>query len=277
MSDTVIFHPKDRPIITMTKQPAHWPVVEPKDWMLGDRAIAEYFWESTDKSQTAWTCSEAEVYRVINFGMKAQPVPHGTPFGHGHLTVHVDRIALPVAEQMLRHRVQHQTPDGDSSPVWVEWMPNISKLSMRYVEIGQPFAMLTDDELGEIFYVVPEDDFRTSKGRPGHYTMEPLDPEQGAKAKEMLHHAYRTGWLNYRTMLDLGVCREQARFALPTGLMTRLYATNSYRNWFNWCVQRNDGHAQEEIRRVAIQVEEILAQCCPVTYNLWLSHGRRVI
>lgn len=272
------YAPRERPTLSLLTYPEHWPIVEPRDWSLGDRAIAEYFWESTDKSLTAWTCSEQEVARVIKFGMAAKPVVHGTPFGHGHLTVHVDKIPLPIAEQMLRHRVQHQTPDGDSIPTWVEWMPNISKLSMRYVEAGQGFAVLTDDELGEIYHVIPRDDFRTQTGRPGHYTYEPLvDPMLVITAQKALIDAYRQGWLSYRLMLDAGVCREQARFALPTGLYTRMYATASYRNWFNWCAQRNDGHAQEEIRRVAVQVEEILAQCCPITYGLWLSYERRVM
>ena len=52
-------------------------------------------------------------------------------------------------------------------------------------------------------------------------------------------------------------------------------ATASYRNWLTWLVQRNDSHAQAEIVQVATQVEEIVAQCIPITYDLWLSHGRR--
>lgn len=268
------YAPPERATIELPDDPGYGPLVAPVDWSAGDRAIAQYFWTSTDKDADAWTCSEAEVRRVINFGMKARPVPHGTPGGHGHLTVHVDRIALPIAEQMLRHRVQVQSPDGDGTGhLAVEWSPNISKKSYRYVDPGRGAA-----GIDEIFHVPRPSDLRVQQGRPGAYTYAPMDERTAESVIGDLRHLYIGCWEVYeRVRGETNLAPEQARFFLPTGLLTRMYATASYRNWFNWLVQRNDAHAQGEIQDVARQVEAIVAQCCPLTYELWLSHGRRVI
>lgn len=264
------FEPPPRSTITLPDPPAHGPIVTPIDWSAGDRAIARYFWTSTDKDADAETCSFETVARVIRFGMKADPVPHGTPFGHGTLTVHVERIALPIAEQLLRHRVQVQSPDGDSMG-WLEWAPNASKKSYRYVTAE-------GEGIEDIFHIPEASEMRRQLGRPGAYTFEPLPEREAADAIGDMRYLYVGCWTVYRRLVDeVGLAPEVARFVLPTGLLTRMYLTTSYRNWFNWCAQRNDSHAQLEIRQVAEQVEAILAQCCPQTYDLWLSYGRRVI
>lgn len=259
-----------RATIVLPDAPERGPIVTPIDWSAGDRAIAQYFWTSTDKDSDAWTCPESEIRRVINFGMKAQPVPHGTPSGHGSLTVLVERIAMPTAEQMLRHRVQTQSPDGQAC--WVEWSPNISKKSHRYVTAGGH-----GDRIEDSFHVFRPEDLRSQVGRPGHYAYQTVNPDLAGMLAYRIEAAYERAWDTYLSLLRDGVCAEQARYVLPMGLLTRLYATASYRNWFNWLVQRNDGHAQEEIQQVARPAEQIVAQCCPITYELWLSHGRRVI
>jgi thymidylate synthase ThyX len=268
------FEPPPRATITLPPEPEHGPIVTPIDWSAGDRAIAQYFWTSTDKDADAWTCDIAEVQRVLNFGMKAMPVPHGTPSGHGQLTVHVERIALPIAEQMLRHRVQVQSPDGDGMGwLTVEWSPNISKKSYRYVPVKKGA-----EGIGDIFYLPQPEDLRIQEGRPGAYTYSPMDPATAEAVIGELRYLYIGCWEVYeRIRKTTNLAPEQARFFLPTGLYTRMYATASYRNWLNWLVQRNDAHAQAEIQQVAVQVEAIIAQCIPLTYGLWLSHGRRVI
>jgi hypothetical protein len=165
--------------------------VTPVDWSAGDRAIAQYFWTSTDKDADAWTCDEPEVRRVVNFGMKAQPVPHGTPFGHGHLTVHVDRIDLATAEQGLRHRVQVQTPDGDGTGwVMAEWAPNVSKKSHRYVR-ASPVAYLPDPSA-----------VRGQVGRPGAYAYVPLTREQATRGIERLRGLYAEAFRVFGALVE---------------------------------------------------------------------------
>lgn len=213
-----------------------------------DRHVAAYFWTSTDKDADAFTCDDSEVRRVINFGMKAQPVVHATPFGHSRITVHADGLPMPIAEQWLRHRVQ-----------------NFSKKSYRYVE-AEP-----------AFYEIPPEDMRCQVGRPGHYTFEPLARENAGRCAVILARTYAQTWQGYQELIAEGLCNEQSRFALAMGLTTRMYASADLRGWLNFCGQRADSHAQLEVQRCAEQVEAIVADLFPITYALWLSHGRRVI
>lgn len=213
-----------------------------------DRHVAAYFWTSTEKDEDAFTCPTDELERIIRFGLKAQPVPHATPFGHSRLTVHADGLPMPIAEQWLRHRVQ-----------------NFSKKSYRYVE-AEP-----------AFYEIPPEDMRCQVGRPGHYTFTPMDREPAGRCAIILARAYAQTWEAYRELQAEGLCNEQARFALAQGLLTRMYASADLRGWLNFCVQRNDAHAQMEIRRCAEQVEAILTDLYPITLRIWNEHGRRPI
>lgn len=268
-----LFEPKPRPTLTLPPAPPRGPVVTPIDWSAGDRLTAQCFWASTDKDDTAWTCSEAEVQRVLNFGMKAQPVVHGTPFGHGHLTIHVDRVPLPIAGQLIRHRVQ--TISGDGSSVDLDWGPNVSQKSYRYVLAGGPDPELA--KVSDLFWLPEASDLRTQKGRAGQYVFEPMERTQAEHVVAGIRHSLQDSWDLYLDLIDRGLAPEQARMLLPQGTLTRLYLTASYRNWLTWLVQRNDSHAQKEIRQVADQVEAIIEQCIPITYGLWLSHGRRTL
>ena len=266
------FAPLPRPTITLPAAPSRGPVVTPIDWSAGDRFIAQTFWASTEKDGDAWTCSDEAVTRVINFGMGAKPVVHGTPFGHGHLTVHVDRLPLAIAGQMIRHRVQQISEDGE--PMWAfDWIPNISQKSYRYVTAGG--AHPREANLDDLMYLPEAHELRTQEGRAGAYSYAPVETERAAWMVGVIQGQARIAWEAYLALVENGLAPEQARFVLPQSTLTRLYATASYRNWLTWLVQRNDSHAQAEVVQVAEQVEAIMAQCIPITYDLWLSHGRR--
>lgn len=213
-----------------------------------DRHVAAYFWTSTEKDEDAFTCEEEDVERILRFGMRADP-PHATPFGHPHLTVKVEEIPLPIAEQWIRHRVQ-----------------NFSKKSYRYVR-GDGAA-----------YIPPVDDMRRQVGRPGHYVYDPLDPEMAVRAQEVMARVYAVCAEAYDELVeDVGLAQELARFVLPTGTATRMYATASLRNWLNFLHLRADEHAQVEIRRCAEQVEAILDEHYPITMRLWRKYGRKAL
>lgn len=269
-----VFEPKPRPTIRLGPAPERGPIVTPVDWSAGDRAIAQYFWASTEKDADAWTCSDEAVARVINFGMKARPVVHGTPFGHGTLTVHLDRVPLAIAGQLIRHRVQHQSEDGE--PVWAfDWLPNISQKSYRYVRAGG--AHPEEANVEDLIWLPVPGELRGGLGRPGEYRSAPLPAETAEYLTQRIRQGAEDAWALYVELTGHGLIPEQARFSLPQGTLTRLYATASYRNWLSWLVQRNDEHTQAETRLIGEQMEEVIAQCIPLTYHLWLSHGRRLL
>ena len=273
-----VYHPIDRRTIILPPAPTHGPVVTPADWSDGDRSMARYFWASTGKDEQAFEVSDDKIRHIINFGMKAQPVVHATPFGHGEMTIHVDRLPIPIAVQMIRHRVLKTDDDGSPSVI-LDWHPNISQKSFRYVRMGADGREVGThaERARRLFYVMRPEDIMGEEGRPGHYLRTDLPDDIRAAEVERQERVYAYCLREYEEALENGVAGETARFLLPQGAYTRLYATESYRNWFNFCLARNDKHAQQEIRWIGEQVEAILAQAAPITYELWLSHGRRMI
>lgn len=82
---------------------------------------------------------------------------------------------------------------------------------------------------------------------------------------------YETCLSNYHQAIELGAAKEQARFLLPEGLYTSLYATANLRSIMHWYQQRADNHAQWEIRVYADCVSEIMKELFPISWNIFLE------
>ena len=68
----------------------------------------------------------------------------------------------------------------------------------------------------------------------------------------------------YKTMLDKGVCREQARMILPQNLYTEYYGTCNLSNLLKFIDLRTHEGAQWEIQKVAEACLEIASDLWPV-------------
>lgn len=77
--------------------------------------------------------------------------------------------------------------------------------------------------------------------------------------KEANEYAFNT----YQKLLELGVCREQARGILPQNMMTTFYCTMNLRNALHFIHLRMDEHAQYEIRVYANAIHDILKEIYP--------------
>lgn len=75
----------------------------------------------------------------------------------------------------------------------------------------------------------------------------------------------------FNTMVEEGVCAEQARMLLPQNLYTSFYMTGNLRNWAHFLKLRLDPHAQKEVRDIAEMVAEILEPLFPVSYKALLE------
>tara|TARA_R110000824_G_scaffold55168_9_gene152111 strand:+ start:2035 stop:2766 length:732 start_codon:yes stop_codon:yes gene_type:complete len=71
----------------------------------------------------------------------------------------------------------------------------------------------------------------------------------------------------YNRMIDLGVCREQARMILPQNLYTEYYGTVNLNNLLKFIDLRTHEGAQWEIQKVAEACLEIATDLWPVTVN----------
>lgn len=67
----------------------------------------------------------------------------------------------------------------------------------------------------------------------------------------------------YKSLLDLGIDKEDARFILPNATTTELYMTANLREWRHILELRGSPAALWEIRQMAIAILEILKEKCP--------------
>jgi thymidylate synthase (FAD) len=68
----------------------------------------------------------------------------------------------------------------------------------------------------------------------------------------------------YDQLLSLGVCREQARAVLPTGVYTEWKWSGTLQAWAHMCKLRCAPDAQAETREFAEQIRTELARLWPV-------------
>tara|TARA_B100000287_G_scaffold166227_1_gene156772 strand:- start:5408 stop:5803 length:396 start_codon:yes stop_codon:yes gene_type:complete len=69
----------------------------------------------------------------------------------------------------------------------------------------------------------------------------------------------------YQDLLDLGVCREQARGVLPQSTYTEFYWKINLHNLMHYLYLRMDDHAQKEIREYANAMFELIEPLVPIT------------
>ena len=74
---------------------------------------------------------------------------------------------------------------------------------------------------------------------------------QGMRVSDIVQDHHKISVEIYEKMLELGVCREQARGILPQNLYTEYYGTTNLNNLFKFIELRTHDGAQWEIQKVA--------------------------
>lgn len=73
----------------------------------------------------------------------------------------------------------------------------------------------------------------------------------------------------FESMLEAGVCREQARMVLPQNLYTYYWATVNLNNFFKFCDLRIHEGAQPEIQEMAQACKDLASEVWPLTFDLY--------
>lgn len=157
---------------------------------------------------------------------------HNAVLEHNVVTFH---FVMPIfiARQFMRHRT---------------WSYN--EVSRRYTST-------------KIEFFVPEKLRAQDKDNKQMASLE-LDEETNKLAKEIIEASNKISFENYKKLLDLGVCREQARGVLNQNLCTSFWGTANLRNILHFITLRKDKHAQYEIRVIAAAMENICNELFPV-------------
>jgi thymidylate synthase (FAD) len=152
---------------------------------------------------------------------------HKSPFNHAFATFHV-KAPIFVARQLQKH----------------EYMP-WNEISRRYVD--------SDPE----FYV------------PDSWRGRSEDKKQGSAGRVevgKIGDISLTSKVLYNSLLDRGVCPEQARMVLPQSMMTEWYWSGSLYAFAKMCNLRCAGDAQLETKLVANQICNSMKELFPVSW-----------
>ena len=64
----------------------------------------------------------------------------------------------------------------------------------------------------------------------------------------------------YKQLVDLGIKKEDARYALPNGILTELILTGNFQAWRDFFNLRLDKHAQWEVRSITYALRDALVK-----------------
>lgn len=161
---------------------------------------------------------------------------HTSPFRHASLQFHI-KAPIFVLRQWMKHQV------GCS---WNE-------ISGRYVQFEYEFY------------------------EPDNYRKQSTNNKQGSfgsiekqeDAKSIFETAMLYSIRDYNRLLELGVCKEQARLLLPVSLYSECYWTCSLQAVMHFIHLRDEEHAQWEIQEYARGVKELIKPLFPHTLELF--------
>jgi len=160
---------------------------------------------------------------------------HTSPFGHAFASFHV-KAPVFVARQLVKHK-------------FLRW----NEISRRYVDTEPEFYK---PELREA-----TKDKKQGSGVPmfmGGYnsTLDGVIQQSGIEAGKQ-----------YKYLLKMGVCEEQARMVLPLNHMTEWYWSGSLDAFADMCNLRRKEDAQYESRLVANSISMDMGWLYPVSWK----------
>ena len=150
-----------------------------------------------------------------------------SPFGHAFVSFHV-KAPVFVARQLVKHK-------------FLRW----NEISRRYVDSEPEFY------------------------EPVEWRGRSEDKKQGSAGKVevgKIGDISLTSKVLYNSLLDRGVCPEQARMVLPQSTMTEWYWSGSLDAFADMCRLRVAPDTQEETRQVAEQIDTIMYELFPTSW-----------
>ena len=99
-------------------------------------------------------------------------------------------------------------------------------------------------------------------------------PDLGDKEKAFITEIVDISTRAYRSLLEVGVSKEDARSVLPANIMTSMYIAGNLQAWMDMFKLRVSKHAQKEIREVAIKCWAVLIEVYPLVFKDLVYEGK---
>ena len=175
--------------------------------------------------------------KLIHYLMKHN---HGTPFEHIVFTFHV-KCPMFVARQWFRHRIG-----------------SFNEISGRYTELDTGFFVPTT--------------FRKNNNENHQSSVEgDFTSQETESMLNEYNYALEIMESTYKSLLDKGVAREQARAILPLGTYTEFYWTVNLRSLLNFIRLRTAEDAQAEMQQYANLIHSIAEEKAPWCFEAFES------
>jgi len=233
------------------------------------KITSPWFEEGSSKARLVWVTPNAEeiiahVARVSNPRNQDNEKFEGLLkycIRHNHVSIFetaymcVEVITpMAIATQMLRHKSL-----------------NFQQLSLRYSTNEEIKDLL--GEHGSLYYVPEEARLQDAKNRQNSVVSE--DATLTDTMQSTMLSAYNVTDMCYHDMLKRGIAKEVARFVVPQGAFTRLYATGSCRSWMHYLNVRDEpGVVQWEHVELARAIKPIFSTHFPTVYGAYFNQER---
>lgn len=189
---------------------------------------------------------EEQDKKLINYLIKHK---HTSTLEHCAVTFRF-KVPLFISKQHMRHRT---------------WSYN--EISRRYTDFNIVFYE------PEAFRTQHESNRQASNSdnliNPKLYEGFSFEDDEGCAAAVKKHH--RDCLAFYNKLLNVGVCREQARGVLPQNMYTEYYGTANLNNILKFVSLRTHEGAQWEIQEMARAVLEITKELFPITVEAFMD------
>ncbi len=147
---------------------------------------------------------------------------HWSPFEMVNFGFEI-QTSRAIAQQLLRHR------------------------SFSFQEFSQRYSEVTEIEPVQL---------RMKTGKNRQSSSEECKDDDLISTYEYAIHKSKSV---YKELVDSGVSTECARMVLPLATQTTIIMNGTLRSWIHFLEQRTSDHAQEEIRFIAYDIEDILS------------------
>ncbi|WGL59421.1 FAD-dependent thymidylate synthase [Pigmentibacter sp. JX0631] len=170
---------------------------------------------------------------------------HMSPFRHVVFSFTLEGVSEVVCRQLYKHQVGCSYTSGEFKEAATTW----NEVSGRYVEFEPEFHM---PEL-----------FRKQHTNNKQASNEGDAVEKNAEAQKIYMSAIESGYSAYKQLLELGVCKEQARMVMPISFKNSLVWTASLEATVHFIKLRDHEGAQLEIRNLARAIKKLIDPICP--------------
>jgi thymidylate synthase (FAD) len=178
---------------------------------------------------------------------------HMSPFRHVVFKFTLQDISEVVIRQLFRHQVGCAYTSGEFKEVATVW----NEISGRYVEFEPAFHIPSG--------------FRQQHKNNKQASMEGELIEKNEEAILLYKKSIDDAYASYKKLLEMGVCKEQARLVMPISFKNSVMWTVSLEALVHFIKLRDHEGAQLEIRNLARSLHKMVEPICPVSVQALLE------